>query len=302
MREGIYLGLKELLKRNKNLIILDNDVGEATRTKKLKNEFENRIFNLGIVEQSTFGIAAGLSKEGFKVYIVMFSIFTLRGIEIIRQCIGYPNLDVVIIGSHAGVSVGEDGPTHQCIEDVACFRSLPNFSILSPADRNETISVIKESFNRNHPVYIRVARQQFGSIYESVPKFKSFSVIVDEGDDFTIIASGIEVYEALKAIEMLRKDRLKGKLINIVEIKPISNKILDFMTERVICVEDHNIIGGLYSGISEILVREDMKFKILPIGICDRYGKSGNPRDVLKYFGLDYYSIYKKVKKWLKYS
>lgn len=301
MREAVYVGLRELMKEHPEIIVIDTDVGEATRVKRLAGEFKERVINIGITEQSSFGIAAGLSLEGLKPYVVMFSMFALRGIEIVRQSIGYPELNVTIIGTHAGVSVGEDGPTHQCIEDIGCFRAISRFRILSPADRYEAISVIRESYKIRQPSYIRLARQQFGYVYSEIPEFKPFRVIEDYGDDFTIISTGIGVYEAKKALNRLKKDNLKGKLINVVQIKPLDKEILKFISEKVICVEDHNIHGGLFSAISEEVSQGDMKVKILPIGVKDRYGKSGKPYDVLKYFKLDHLSIYEEVKKWLRY-
>ena len=302
MREAVYIGLKELMLKHPEIIVIDTDVGEATRVKKLAEEFRDRVLNIGITEQSSFGIAAGLCLEGLRPYVVMFSMFVLRGVEIIRQAIGYPWLDVTIIGTHAGVSVGEDGPTHQCIEDIGCFRAIPGFRILSPADRYEAISVIKESYRVKQPCYIRIARQQFGYVYDEIPEFQTFRVIEDYGDDFTIVATGIVVYEAKKALDVLKSDGLRGRLINVVQIKPLDKEILKFISERIICVEDHNIYGGLFSAISEEISQEGIKAKILPIGIRDRYGKSGKPYDVLKYFKLDCLSIYEEVKKWLRYS
>ena len=250
MRDSVYIGLKELMLEHPEIIVIDTDVGEATRVKKLAEEFKYRVINIGITEQSSFGIAAGLCLEGLRPYVVMFSMFVLRGIEIIRQAIGYPCLSVTIIGTHAGVSVGEDGPTHQCVEDIGCFRAIPGFRILSPADRYEAISVIKESYRIKQPCYIRIARQQFGYVYEEIPEFKKFRVIEDYGDDFAIVATGVAVYEAKKVLNMLKSDGLKGRLIDVVQIKPLDKEILKFISERVICIEDHNIYGGLFSAIS----------------------------------------------------
>ncbi len=294
MREAIYIALKELMRKYDDIIVIDADVNESTRVSKLLSEFKGRVFNLGIVEQSCFGIAAGLAMEGFKPYVAMFSIFALRSLEIIRQAICYPNLDVKIIGTHYGVNVGEDGATHQCLEDLGCFRSIPNIRIFSPCDRNEAISTIKHSYDINKPCYIRIARQDFGRIHENVPEFKPYNVVASYGNNFTIIATGVMVYESLRAVELLKSQGLRGKLINLCQIKPLDENLTrEIESDIVITVEDGNIYAGLFSAICEAFA--DEYFKIYPIGIKDRYGKSGKPYDVIKHFGLDYKSIARTV-------
>ncbi|ENN96822.1 transketolase central region [Methanocaldococcus villosus KIN24-T80] len=302
MRKGYGETLIELGRKYENLVVLDADLSSSTQTAMFAKEFPDRFFNAGVAEQNLMGMAAGLATTGKIVFASSFAMFAAgRPWEIIRNLIAYPKLNVKIVATHAGITVGEDGASHQMCEDIAIMRAIPNMVVIAPTDYYHTKNVIREIAKYNGPVYVRMPRRDTEIIYESEEE-ASFKIgegkILFDGDDITIIATGEEVPEALRAREILKEHGISAQIIEMATIKPLDEKILKKSNNFIVTVEDHNIIGGLGSAVAEAIVNDDKK--LLRIGINDVFGKSGKAEELLKYYGLDGESVAKRILKVIK--
>ena len=300
-RDAYGEALKELGKLNKNIVVLDADLSKSTKTIVFKEEFPERFFDVGISEQNLMGIAAGLSTCGKIPFASTFAMFaTGRAYEIIRNSICYPKLDVKIAATHAGLTVGEDGAIHQAIEDLSLMRSIPNMVVLNPADGVEARQCIFKAAEHKGPVYIRLGRSKVPTIFDDSYKFEiGKGVELKKGKDVTIIATGIMVEKALKAGEMLEKEGISPRIIDISTIKPIDKDIIIKAakeTKKIITAEEHSIIGGLGSAVAEVL-SENYPVLLSRIGVEDTFGESGTVDDVLEKYGLTAENIYNRVKK-----
>ncbi len=293
--------LVDLGKIRDDFIVLDADLAAATQTGKFKKEFPERFYDCGIAEQNMISIAAGIAATGKKVVCSSFAMFAAgRAFEQVRNSIGYPHLNVVIGASHAGISVGEDGATHQCNEDIALMRTIPGMTIINPADATEATLALRAALDHDGPVYLRLGRLAVPVIFGDDYKFEigKGSQLVD-GNDVTIIASGLLVNEALIAADMLKKDGINARVINISTIKPLDTEIIlkaAKETGAIVTAEEHSIIGGLGSAVSEYLA-EEYPVPILKIGVNDVFGYSGPAVKLLDEFGLRAKNIKEKALK-----
>ena len=299
-RDAYGEALKELGGINKDIVVLDADLSGSTKTAVFKKEYPDRFFNVGIAEQNLIGIAAGLASAGKVPFASTFAMFASgRAFEVIRNSVCYPKLNVKIAATHAGLTVGEDGATHQALEDISLMRSLPNMLVLNPADAVETKQCIVKAAEYDGPVYIRLGRSKTPVIFDETYKFEiGKAVELKEGSDVTIIATGIMVDKALKASEVLAKDGISARIINMSTIKPIDADIIIKAakeTKGIVTVEEHSIIGGLGSAVSEVIV-ENHPTKVLRIGTMDSFGESGDGEKLLEKYGLTIESIVEKAK------
>lgn len=299
-RDAYGDALKELGDTNNNVVVLDADLSGSTKTGVFKKSYPDRFINVGIAEQNLIGTAAGLAAAGKVPFASTFAMFASgRAFEIIRNSVCYPNLNVKIAATHAGLTVGEDGATHQALEDISIMRSLPNMVVLNPADAVETKQCIKVAAEYNGPVYIRLGRSKTPVIFDESYKFEiGKGVELKEGSDVTIIATGIMVGKALEASEELEKSGINARVINISTIKPIDKDMIIKAakeTKGIVTVEEHSIIGGLGSAVAEV-VSENNPTKVLRIGTMDKFGESGDGNDLLEKYGLTVENIVKKAK------
>ncbi len=291
-RESYGNALVELGKEHDNLIVLDADLAAATKTGIFKKEFPDRHIDCGIAEANLAGIAAGMSTCGFVPFMSTFAMFAAgRAFEQVRNAIGYPHLNVKIGATHAGISVGEDGATHQCNEDIALMREIPGMVVINPCDDVEARAAVKAAYEYVGPVYMRFGRLALPIINDSSDyKFEiGKGVELRKGKDLTIIATGLAVSESLKAAEMLKEKGVDAQVINIHTIKPIDKDIIIAAakaTGRIYTVEEHSVIGGLGSAVMEVL-SENCPTKVTRIGIKDVYGESGPAKELLHKYGLD---------------
>ena len=288
-RQSFGEALKELGAENKNVVVLDADLSGATKTNIFAKAYPDRFFDIGIAEQNMIGIAAGMSTCGKIPFASSFAVFvTGRVYDQIRNSVCYPNLNVKICGTHSGLTVGEDGATHQMLEDINLMKALPNMNILSPSDDTQTKWAIKEAAKINGPVYIRLCRLATPLIYDKETKFEfGKGICFGEGTDATVFATGDMVYKALEAQEILKSHGKDIRVVDIHTIKPIDEDLIIKCakeTEKLISIEDHSIIGGLGSSIADVLTEKYPK-KLIKLGAND-FGKSGKAEDVLEYFGL----------------
>jgi len=287
------------------IVVLDADLSKSTKTADFKKKYPERFFNMGIAEGNMMAVAAGMATCGKIVFASSFAIFASeRACEQIRNSICYTNLNVKIGATHAGISVGEDGASHQCLEDIAIMRSLPNMVVLSPADNVETKCAIKAAIEHNGPVYIRLGRLAVPEIYdESNYKFEiGKAVTVAEGSDVTIIATGLMVHNAIEARKMLEEEGIKARLLDIHTIKPIDKEAIVKAakeTGAIVTCEEHNIVGGLGSAVAEVVV-ENYPVPVKMVGIQDKFGKSGKPDPLMEMYGLTAKDIVEKVKEVIK--
>ena len=304
-RNSYGSALVELGREHEELVVLDADLAGSTQTGVFGKEFPERHINCGIAEANMTGVAAGLAASGKVPFMSSFAMFaTARNYEQIRNSIGYPGLNVKIAASHAGISVGEDGATHQCLEDMALMRQIPGMVVLNPADDVEARAAIKAAFEYVGPVYIRLGRLAVPVLnYEENYKIEmGKGVVLKEGTDVSIFATGLEVYEAVLAAEMLEKDGISAEVVNIHTIKPIDKELViasATKTGKVVTVEEHFTIGGLGSAVCEVL-SENAPTKVLRIGVDDRFGESGPALELIHKYELDAEGIYKKVKAFVK--
>ncbi len=300
-REGYGAGLVELGKKYDNVVVLDADLAEATKTNMFKKEFPDRHIDCGIAECNMMGVAAGLALTGKVPYASSFAMFAAgRAFEQVRNTIGYPHINVKIGATHAGISVGEDGATHQCNEDIALMRTIPGMVILNPSDYVEAKAVVQAAYEHKGPVYMRFGRLALPVINDN-PDYKfeiGKGITLKEGKDVTIVATGLCVSESLKAAEMLAADGIDAEVINIHTIKPLDEELIIASakkTGKVVTVEEHSVIGGLGSAVCDALCA-NYPAKVLKIGVNDRFGESGPAVELVHKYGLDAEGIYNKVK------
>lgn len=303
-REGYGDALVELGKEHDDIIVMDADLAGATRTGTFKKVFPDRFFNAGIAEGNMIGVAAGLAACNKTVFASSFAMFASgRAFEQIRNSVAHPKLNVKIAASHGGISVGEDGATHQCIEDLAIMRAIPNMVVLNPADYYETKKAVKAAYEWDGPVYLRFGRLSVPVIFEEDCPFEiGKGVQLKDGTDVTIIATGLMVNEALLAFDQLAKEGISARVINMATIKPIDREIIlkaAKETGAIVTAEEHNIIGGLGSAVSEVLC-EDYPCPLVRVGVKDEFGTSGPALELLKKYGLDAEGIINGVKEVLK--
>ncbi len=291
--------LAKLGEENKDIVVLDADLSTATKTEIFAKKFPDRFINVGIAEQNLMGIAAGLSSFGKIPYASTFAVFaTGRAYEQIRNSIAYPNLNVKICATHAGITVGEDGATHQMLEDLSLMRGLPNMTVICTSDDTQTKWAVREISKIDGPVYLRLCRMATPVIYDITEKFEiGKAVQIGEGTDATIIATGVTVSEAIKAQQILKSKDIDIRVIDMHTIKPIDKNIIIKCakeTKRIITVEDHSIIGGLGSAVCEVL-SEEYPTKVERMGILDSFGMSGKAEELMQYYKIDYNAIVNKV-------
>ena len=291
--------LAKLGEENENIVVVDADLSTATKTEIFAKKFPDRFINVGIAEQNLMGISAGLSTFGKIPYASTFAVFAAgRAYEQIRNSIAYPNLNVKICATHAGITVGEDGATHQMLEDLSLMRGLPNMTVISPSDDTLTRWAVREISKINGPVYLRLSRMATPVIYEKSDNFEiGKGVQIGEGIDASIIATGVTVSEALKAQEILKENGVNVRVIDIHTIKPIDKELIIKCakeTKRIITVEDHNVIGGLGSAVCEVL-SEEYPTKVERMGIPDCFGRSGKADELMRYYKIDSTAIMNKI-------
>lgn len=299
-RDSYGDALVELGKEHEDLVVLDADLAAATKTGKFQKVFPDRHVDCGIAEANMIGIAAGLATCGKVPFASSFAMFAAgRAFEQVRNTVGYPHLNVKIGATHAGISVGEDGATHQCNEDIALMRTIPGMTIINPCDDIEAKAAVKAAYEMEGPVYLRFGRLAAPVINKEDYKFElGKGVILREGLDITIIATGLMVSAALEAAEMLAQDGIDAEVINIHTIKPLDEDIIvesAKKTGKVVTVEEHSIIGGLGSAVCDCLC-DKYPVHVTKIGVNDMFGHSGPALELLKEFGLDGQGIYSKVK------
>lgn len=304
-REAYGKALAKLGLDNEKIVVLDADLSKSTKTADFKGVCGERFLNMGIAEANMMGVAAGLSTCGKIPYVSTFAMFAAgRAFEQIRNSICYPNLNVKICATHAGLTVGEDGASHQAIEDLSLMRSIPNMTVINPADSVETEAVIRAISTYNGPCYVRLGRMPVEVINDE----KSYNfeigkgVQLRDGNKATIIATGIMVEAALKAQEILKEEGIDVRVINIHTLKPIDKEIIIKAakeTQFIVTAEEHSVIGGLGSAVAEV-VTEEYPTKVLKIGVKDVFGESGKPEELLKAYGLTAEDIVNEVKKEIK--
>jgi len=300
-RDSYGNALVELGKEHDNLVVLDADLAAATKTGVFKKEFPDRHIDCWIAECNMMGIAAGVAATGKVPFVSSFAMFAAgRAFEQVRNSVGYPHLNVKIGATHAGISVGEDGATHQCNEDIALMRTIPGMTVINPSDDVEAKAAVKAAYEMEGPVYLRFGRLAVPVINDGADyKFEvGKGVLLKEGNDVTIVATGLCVGAALEAAEKLAADGISAEVINIHTIKPLDEEmILNSVkkTGKVVTAEEHSVIGGLGSAVCDCL-SEKMPAPVCKIGVNDVYGESGPAVKLLEKYGLDAQGIYEKVK------
>lgn len=304
-RESYGNALVELGKVNDKVVVLDADLAGATKTGVFKKAFPERHIDCGIAECNMAGIAAGLAATGMIPFMSSFAMFAAgRAFEQVRNSIGYPHLNVKIGATHAGISVGEDGATHQCNEDIALMRTIPGMVVVSPSDDVEARAAVAAAAEYEGPVYLRFGRLAAPVINDN-PDYKfelGKGIVLKEGTDVTLVANGLMVSAALDAAGMLEKDGVSAKVINIHTIKPLDEELIVNAakeTGKMVTIEEHSIIGGLGGAVCETL-GEKYPVPVKRIGICDEFGQSGPAAELLHYYKLDAEGIYEQVKEYLK--
>ena len=300
-RDSYGNALAELGAEHKDLVVLDADLAAATKTGVFKKAFPERHIDCGIAECNMMGVAAGLATTGLVPFASSFAMFAAgRAFEQVRNSIGYPHLNVKIGATHAGISVGEDGASHQCNEDIALMRTIPGMVVINPADDVEAKAAVRAAYEHDGPVYLRFGRLAVPVINDR-PDYKfelGKGVVLREGKDLTIVATGLPVSECLEAAEKLAADGIDAKVINIHTIKPLDEDLIVAAakeTGKVVTVEEHSVIGGLGSAVCDVLA-EKAPTKVLKIGVNDTFGESGPAVELLKKYGLDTEGIYEKIK------
>jgi transketolase len=281
---------------------MDADLAAATQTGMFKKAFPDRFYDCGIAEQNMMGIAAGVAATGKKVVVSSFAMFAAgRAFEQVRNSIGYPHLNVKIGATHAGITVGEDGATHQCNEDIALMRTIPGMCIVNPSDANEAYAAVEAAINYEGPMYLRFGRFAVPNLSAEIPGYKfelGRGVLLGEGSDVTIVATGYMVHLALEARELLLAEGISAEVINIHTIKPIDKEIIlnsARKTGAVVTAEEHSIIGGLGSAVCELLA-ENAPVPALRVGVEDQFGRSGKVPELLEIYGLTAANIALKAK------
>lgn len=293
--------IAELGETNKDIVVLDCDLSKSTMTSIFAKRFPDRFFNFGIAEANMMGVAAGLATMGKIPFASTFAVFaSKRACDQVSISVAYPKLNVKICATHAGISIGEDGATHQAIEDVSIMRSIPNIVVISPCDATETRKAIDKVVEYHGPCYIRLCRGSSPVIFNDDYDFEiGKGVKLTEGDKATVISSGFTTHIAFEAVRRLEEEGIEVDLINMATIKPIDRKIIVESARKtglVITVEDHNIIGGLGSAVCEVLA-EECPTRVIRLGVRDKFGSSGSPEELISAYGFDRESIMETVKK-----
>ncbi len=299
-RESYGMALAELGEKY-DILVMDADLSKSTKTDTFKKKFPERFINTGIAEGNMMATAAGIATTGRVVFASSFAMFAAgRAFEQIRNSICYPNLNVKIGATHAGISVGEDGASHQCLEDIGIMRTIPNMVIINPADHTEAMQAVEAAILHQGPVYLRFGRLAVPQIFD--PETYKFElgkgVTISEGTDAAIIATGLMVPEAIKAAEMLKEEGISAEVINIHTIKPIDKGIITAAAKKtgaVVTAEEHNVIGGLGSAVAEVLC-EACPVPMKRVGTQDVFGRSGKPAELLEMYGLTAKNIAENVK------
>ena len=299
-RDAYGEALAELGAINNQVVVLDADLSKSTKTNDFKKVYPERFFNLGIAEQNLLGTAAGFAAAGKIPFASSFAVFAVgRAYDQIRNSIAYPNLNVKIAATHAGLTVGEDGGSHQMLEDIALMRAVPNMTVIVPADGVETKQVVMAVAEHQGPVYIRLGRPKVPVLLGDDYKFEiGKGVVLKEGTDVTLIGTGIMVSKAMEAAELLATDGISAAVVNISTIKPLDNALITEMAQKtgaVVTAEEHNIYGGLGSAVAEVLV-ETCPVPMARVGVEDKFGESGLPDELLEKYGLTAANIAAKAK------
>lgn len=293
--------LAELGEKDERIVVLDADLSSSTKTSVFAKKFPDRFFNVGVAEQNMMGMAAGLSTTGRIPFVSTFAIFaTGRAWEPLRQSICYSHFNVKIVATHAGITVGEDGASHQVTEDIALMRVIPEMTVIVPADAVETEKVIQSIVNFNGPVYVRLSRAKFPVIFDSQYSFElGRGTILRQGKDVAIIAIGIMLSQALKAADLLEEENISATVVNMSTVKPIDVELIRRVANEsgaVVTCEEHSIIGGLGSAVAEVL-SEDVNVPLVRVGIQDTFGSSGKAEELMQYFHLMPSDIVEAAKK-----
>lgn len=299
-REAYGKALVKLGKINDDVVVLDADLSKSTKTNDFCKAYPNRFFNMGIAEQNLVGAACGFAAAGKIPFASTFAMFaTGRAFEVIRNSACYPKLNVKICATHAGITVGEDGGSHQSVEDISLMRSVPNMTVLVPADGVEAEKMIFAAAEFNGPMYVRLGRSAVPTLFDEDYNFEiGKGVVLKEGNDATIIACGMMVNEAILAADMLKEENINVRVINMSTIKPIDTELIIKAakeTKAIVTAEEHSIIGGLGSAVSEV-VSENCPIIVKKVGINDCFGESGTPAELLEKYGLTAKHIVEKVK------
>ena len=304
-RESYGNALKELGAENPNVLVLDADLAGATKTGVFKKAYPDRFFDCGIAEGNMVGIAAGLATTGKIPFCSSFAMFAAgRAFEQVRNSVGYPHLNVKIAATHAGISVGEDGATHQCNEDIALMRTIPGMVVINPADDVEARAAVKAAAEYEGPVYLRFGRLAV-PVFNDEANYKfeiGKGILLREGTDLTIVATGLCVNSALEAAEKLAAEGISAEVINIHTIKPLDEEIIlksAKKTGKVVTAEEHSVIGGLGSAVCDVL-SEKLPTPVKKIGVYDVFGESGPSVKLLEKYKLDGAGVYEQIKDWLK--
>ncbi len=299
-RDAYGKALVELGQKNDKVIVFDADLAAATKTGMFKKEFPERFIDCGIAEGNMMGVAAGMATAGYTVFASSFAMFAAgRAFEQVRNTIGYPHINVKIGATHAGISVGEDGASHQCCEDIALMRTIPGMTIINPADDIEARLAVMAAAETDGPVYMRFGRLAVPRIFDENYKFEiGKGVYLKEGKDVTIIATGLMVERALQAAEQLKAEGIDAAVINMATIKPIDRDIIVDAAKKtgaIVTAEEHSVIGGLGEAVAGV-VAETKPVPVLRVGVEDTFGKSGPALELLEIFGLNAENICKKAK------
>ena len=299
-RDAYGAALCDLAKVREDFIVMDADLAAATKTGAFKKEYPERFYNCGIAEQNLMSVAAGFASTGKLVFASSFAMFAAgRAFEQVRNSIGYPKLNVKIGATHAGISVGEDGATHQCCEDIALMRTIPGMTIINPADATEAKKAVFAAAEHDGPVYMRFGRLAVPVVFDEDYKFEiGKGVELKNGTDVTVIATGLMVNEALQAYDMLAAEGISARIINMATIKPIDKDIIIKAakeTGAIVTAEEHSVIGGLGAAVSEV-VCEECPVPVIKVGVQDTFGMSGPAAELLDIFGLRAKDIVAKAK------
>ena len=300
-RESYGAALAELGEKY-DVLVLDADLAAATKTGVFKKKFPDRFFDCGIAEGNMMSVAAGIAATGKNVFASTFAMFAAgRAFEQVRNSIGYPHLNVKIGATHAGITVGEDGATHQCNEDIALMRTIPGMVIISPADADEAYAAVEAAINHYGPVYMRFGRFPVPNLTSEMKDYKfeiGKGVLYREGKDVTIVANGYMVHLAVEAAEMLAAEGIEAEVINIHTVKPIDSELIVASAKKtgaVVTAEEHSVIGGLGSAVCDVL-SENHPVPVQKVGVQDQYGRSGKVPELLEIYGLTSKNIYEKAK------
>lgn len=300
-REAYGIALVEVGAKDKDIVVLDADLSKSTKTANFKEAYPERFFNVGIAEQNLISVGAGLAAAGKKPFVSSFAMFAAgRAFEQVRNSLGYPKLNVKVCATHAGITVGEDGASHQCLEDISIMRTIPNLKVIVPADEKETNAVIHWAADYEGPAYIRLGRAKAEDVTAQDYKFElGKGALLKDGNDVTIIACGMLVAEAVKAAAVLEEEGITARVINMASIKPIDANMIEKAakeTGAIVTAEEHNIIGGLGSAVAEV-VTSTIPVPVERIGVKDTFGESGKPNLLMEKYGLTAKHIVEAAKK-----